>query len=52
MQRLFYTVGLTDLLPFAQQGNYAKFLKSLHTEQINKLQVKNQYECELLDDIR
>ncbi|XP_065334083.1 protein nervous wreck isoform X1 [Cloeon dipterum] len=37
--------------PPRKQG-YAKFLKSLHTEQLNKLQVKNQYECELLDDIR
>jgi hypothetical protein len=34
------------------QGNYAKFLKHLHTEQVTKLQAKNQHECELLEDIR
>ncbi|XP_071439779.1 protein nervous wreck isoform X3 [Hetaerina americana] len=33
-------------------GNYAKFLKTLHAEQVAKLQAKNQYECELLEDIR
>ncbi|KAG8335697.1 F-BAR and double SH3 domains protein 2 [Homalodisca vitripennis] len=33
-------------------GNYAKFLKNLHAEQLAKLQLKNQNECELLDDIR
>lgn len=37
---------------FALQGNYAKFLKNLHTEQIAKLLAKNQHECELLEDIR
>lgn len=34
------------------QGNYTKFLKALHTEQLSKLQLKNQHECELLEDIR
>lgn len=34
------------------QGNYAKFLKNLHSEQLAKLQLKNQLECELLEDIR
>lgn len=34
------------------QGNYAKFLKNLHSEQITKLQAKNQHECDLLEDIR
>ncbi|KAG8224232.1 hypothetical protein J437_LFUL002688, partial [Ladona fulva] len=34
------------------QGNYAKFLKTLHAEQAAKLQAKNQYECELLEDVR
>lgn len=34
------------------QGNYAKFLKNLHSEQIAKLVAKNQHECELLEDIR
>lgn len=34
------------------QGNYVKFLKNLHTEQLAKLQLKNQHECELLEDIR
>lgn len=34
------------------QGNYAKFLKNLHSEQINKLVMKNQHECDLLEDIR
>lgn len=37
---------------FYQQGNYAKFLKNLHTEQLAKLQLKNQHECDLLEDIR
>ncbi|XP_050518858.1 protein nervous wreck isoform X2 [Diabrotica virgifera virgifera] len=34
------------------EGNYAKFLKNLHSEQINKLILKNQHECDLLEDIR
>ncbi|XP_012279354.1 F-BAR and double SH3 domains protein 2 isoform X2 [Orussus abietinus] len=34
------------------QGNYAKFLKNVHTEQASKLQAKNQHECDLLEDIR
>ena len=34
------------------QGNYAKFLKHLHSEQVAKLQAKNQHECDLLEDIR
>lgn len=34
------------------QGNYAKFLKNLHSEQLAKLQLKNQHECDLLEDIR
>lgn len=34
------------------QGNHAKFLKNLHAEQVAKLQLKNQHECELLEDIR
>lgn len=34
------------------QGNYAKFLKNLHAEQISKLQTKNQLECDILEDIR
>lgn len=34
------------------QGNHSKFLKSLHSEQVAKLQLKNQHECELLEDIR
>lgn len=29
-----------------------KFLKNLHTEQVAKLQLKNQHECDLLEDIR
>lgn len=33
-------------------SNYTKFLKNLHTEQINKLHAKNQHECDLLDDLR
>lgn len=37
---------------FYFQGNYAKFLKNLHSEQIAKLQLKNQHECDLLEDIR
>lgn len=34
------------------QGNYTKFLKNLHSEQLAKLLLKNQNECELLEDIR
>ncbi|EFN71748.1 FCH and double SH3 domains protein 2, partial [Camponotus floridanus] len=34
------------------KGNYAKFLKNVHTEQAAKLQAKNQHECDLLEDIR
>jgi hypothetical protein len=34
------------------QGNYTKFLKNLHTEQLAKLQLKNQHECDLLEDVR
>lgn len=34
------------------QGNYVKFLKNLHSEQIAKLLLKNQNECDLLEDIR
>jgi hypothetical protein len=34
------------------QGNFAKFLKNLHSEQVAKLQAKNHHECELLEDIR
>ncbi|KAE8746077.1 hypothetical protein FOCC_FOCC007200 [Frankliniella occidentalis] len=37
---------------FLFQGNYAKFLKNLHSEQLSKLQAKNTHECELLDDLR
>ncbi|XP_053956000.1 protein nervous wreck isoform X2 [Anastrepha ludens] len=35
-----------------RSGNYVKFLKNLHTEQVAKLQLKNQHECDLLEDIR
>ncbi|EDW68495.2 uncharacterized protein Dvir_GJ12746, isoform J [Drosophila virilis] len=38
--------------PPPRKGNYVKFLKNLHTEQVAKLQLKNQHECDLLDDIR
>jgi len=34
------------------KGNYVKFLKNLHSEQIAKLLLKNQNECDLLEDIR
>ncbi|XP_053675392.1 protein nervous wreck [Anopheles nili] len=37
---------------YYRQGNYTKFLKNLHTEQLAKLALKNQNECELLEDIR
>ncbi|XP_068083875.1 protein nervous wreck [Anabrus simplex] len=33
-------------------GTYTKFLKTLHSEQVAKLQSKNQHECDLLEDIR
>uniref|UniRef100_A0A182QAQ5 FCH and double SH3 domains protein 2 n=1 Tax=Anopheles farauti TaxID=69004 RepID=A0A182QAQ5_9DIPT len=38
--------------PPPRKGNYTKFLKNLHTEQLAKLALKNQNECELLEDIR
>ncbi|XP_015125765.1 protein nervous wreck isoform X4 [Diachasma alloeum] len=38
--------------PPPRKGNYAKFLKNVHTEQAAKLQAKNQHECDLLEDIR
>ncbi|GLH07292.1 Uncharacterized protein GBIM_12792 [Gryllus bimaculatus] len=38
--------------PPPRKGNYAKFLKTLHSEQVAKLQAKNQHECDLLEDIR
>ncbi|XP_011299377.1 FCH and double SH3 domains protein 2 isoform X3 [Fopius arisanus] len=38
--------------PPPRKGNYAKFLKNVHAEQAAKLQVKNQHECDLLEDIR
>lgn len=34
------------------KGNYVKFLKNLHSEQLAKLHLKNQNECDLLEDIR
>lgn len=42
----------TRATPLLLQGNYAKFLKNLHSEQLAKLQLKNQHECDLLEDIR
>lgn len=42
----------TRTTPLLLQGNYAKFLKNLHSEQLAKLQLKNQHECDLLEDIR
>ncbi|XP_012226527.1 protein nervous wreck isoform X2 [Linepithema humile] len=38
--------------PPPRKGNFAKFLKNVHTEQVAKLQAKNQHECDLLEDIR
>lgn len=38
--------------PPPRKGSSVKFLKNLHAEQIAKLQVKNQTECELLEDLR
>ncbi|KAF6200571.1 hypothetical protein GE061_005014 [Apolygus lucorum] len=38
--------------PPPRKGNYAKFLKNLHSEQVAKLQLKNQNECDLLEDVR
>uniref|UniRef100_A0A1B0G7J7 FCH and double SH3 domains protein 2 n=1 Tax=Glossina morsitans morsitans TaxID=37546 RepID=A0A1B0G7J7_GLOMM len=38
--------------PPPRKGNYVKFLKNLHTEQVAKLQLKNQHECDLLEDVR
>lgn len=41
-----------DTYVYLFQSNYTKFLKNLHTEQIAKLQAKNQHECDLLEDLR
>ncbi|XP_029735173.2 protein nervous wreck isoform X2 [Aedes albopictus] len=41
-----------DRIRFRRTGNYTKFLKNLHSEQLAKLALKNQNECELLEDIR
>ncbi|CAG7723878.1 unnamed protein product [Allacma fusca] len=38
--------------PPARKGPYLKTLKHVHTEQIARLQAKNQHECDLLEDIR
>ncbi|XP_008553821.1 protein nervous wreck isoform X2 [Microplitis demolitor] len=38
--------------PPPRKGNYAKFLKNVHSEQAAKLAAKNQHECDLLEDIR
>ncbi|GAB0090261.1 Protein nervous wreck [Sergentomyia squamirostris] len=38
--------------PYGISGNYTKFLKNLHAEQVAKLHLKNQHECDLLEDIR
>ncbi|KAK4877431.1 hypothetical protein RN001_009937 [Aquatica leii] len=38
--------------PPPRKGNYVKFLKNLHSEQLAKLAAKNQHECDLLEDIR
>ncbi|XP_059613011.1 protein nervous wreck isoform X2 [Phlebotomus argentipes] len=38
--------------PPPRKGNYTKFLKNLHAEQVAKLHLKNQHECDLLEDIR
>lgn len=54
----FYSLAATEVIDtfethsFFSQGNHAKFLKTLHSEQVAKLQLKNQHECELLEDIR
>ncbi|CAL8104873.1 unnamed protein product [Orchesella dallaii] len=38
--------------PPVRKGPYLKTLKHVHTEQIARLQAKNQHECDLLEDIR
>ncbi|XP_047115897.1 protein nervous wreck [Schistocerca piceifrons] len=38
--------------PPPRKGTYAKFLTKFHSEQVTKLQAKNQHECDLLEDIR
>ncbi|XP_023245872.1 F-BAR and double SH3 domains protein 2 [Copidosoma floridanum] len=38
--------------PPPRKGNYAKFLKNVHSEQAAKLLLKNQHECDILEDIR
>ncbi|XP_043679826.1 protein nervous wreck isoform X2 [Vespula pensylvanica] len=44
--------SFSSMQPPPRKGNYAKFLKNVHTEQAAKLQAKNQHECDLLEDIR
>lgn len=43
---------LIDTIFLVFQGPYLKTLKHVHTEQIARLQAKNQHECDLLEDIR
>lgn len=43
---------INSIIFLAMQASSVKFLKTLHAEQIAKLQVKNQTECELLEDLR
>ncbi|XP_042881081.1 protein nervous wreck-like isoform X2 [Penaeus japonicus] len=38
--------------PPPRKGNFLKVCKNLHSEQVAKLQAKNQQECDLLEDIR
>uniref|UniRef100_A0A182V5H8 FCH and double SH3 domains protein 2 n=1 Tax=Anopheles merus TaxID=30066 RepID=A0A182V5H8_ANOME len=56
-KRVSYECGfgkenIAKMQPPPRKGNYTKFLKNLHTEQLAKLALKNQNECELLEDIR
>ncbi|KAG5314571.1 FCSD2 protein, partial [Acromyrmex insinuator] len=49
---IYLFIYLIGAFLFDHKGNYAKFLKNVHTEQAAKLQAKNQHECDLLEDIR
>ncbi|EGI64466.1 FCH and double SH3 domains protein 2 [Acromyrmex echinatior] len=49
---IYIFIYLIGAFLFDHKGNYAKFLKNVHTEQAAKLQAKNQHECDLLEDVR
>ena len=49
---LLQPVAVTEPPCMFRQTTHAKFLKTLHSEQLSRAQAKNQQECDLLEDIR